>query len=461
MSVSSKRAKTIPKRLVPEPSSPPPQSATPTKSQDRKQSTAQRKKLKRKLAAEAAATASEIDYTNVDEFIESGMITPPPEMESEADDESPAPDQPETPKKPKKFKTHGSFNSACCPHCLTRQPNGGGQAFCIHPPCSLRMDMEFNHPQNAHIMSTRGQQKHTPAPSRSTLSTRDREFELIATAGDGYPRFDDLSTCPISEAATIMRGSFRAAMYEPLSEMARAAIISGKITQLGSILPRLLTSIVTDTGDTQLCVNADGQTTFKEKNKVVTINNLDDFNRAVLGSIIPSLYQQQRAVLDWCALSITIMELNHRYNWHTASTYLQSALSQAVHLRRPIGMEDRTVMNDTIITAGPPRHAGAPTRTPGGNQQSIAAPAEPRTCRDWNFKECTHSSCQFTHTCFFRRLKTCTKLGDHDHKGKDCGAFDQPRATNRPPYGKGADRRPKVTVVKAESIAGSTAARKQ
>lgn len=321
-----------------------------------------------------------------------------------------------------------------CPHCCKATRSAD---FCEHEDCKLRVDQPFESPQNVYIRAgQRGQSNNTPTPTapRIELSARDREFERLANIGDPYERFDNSATTTVNDAFDDMLGAFSSADYEVTSTSLRALIQSGKLTLVGDAIPRRTEALGATGAAGSIVLDANGFRTVAAA-KSVPVNNLNDFFRALIGSIIPSLIMQPRAVIDWCTMAMTLMELTSQHNWDTASQYLNKTLQRCVDQRKPFGAQVTSILQDILMkkaTARPQHPQAAAAAKPlerRSEQQAPAATPRPRSapvagqpCGNWNFRICEQGvACIARHSCQYAGFPDfkCASAED-GHQGKDC-----------------------------------------
>lgn len=292
------------------------------------------------------------------------------------------------------------------------------------------MDQPFDSPQNQHIIKQQGQSitATSALASRTDLSPRDKEFTRLADAGEPFEHFETPRECSVAEADDMMLDAFGSAEYESTSPALKRLIQSGKLTNVGDAVPRKSgdkSDVPRDTTST-LSFNADGAGT-----KLVTtmvgakLKDFPSYFHALLGVIIPSLIMQPVALIDWCTMSMTLMELDKKYGWSIAEQYLTKTLARAVERRLPFGRQFPQILQDIIIMsyAAPPQ---APTSR-AKSQQQQSPPAQrsadsTRDCTDYNFRSCTRTPCMYKHVCHFIAKNTCP-TPTKPHAGKDCPAY--------------------------------------
>lgn len=334
---------------------------------------------------------------------------------------SPSPVQPP----PKKRRFVASSTGTACPHCC--QPTTITSGFCPWQDCKLRVDQEFGSDQNEYILKQRGQSTLTPAPApRTDLSPREKDLQRQYDAGEPFERFDTVRPCSVAEADALMLGAFGSAEYEPSPSILKKLIQSGKLINVGDAVPRRVgvrTDAPNDTTST-LSFNADGSATRLVTTTVgAPLKDFTAYVQALFGIIIPSLIMQPTAIVDWCTLSMTLIEIQKVYSWSVAEQYLEKVLKRAVGLRQPFGQQFPMILQD-IILINSARSAPVAQPRPQQQQQQQAPKdrSQTRTCSDFNFRLCTRPKCNYTHTCHFGALGSCPTPAKI-HAGKDCTAY--------------------------------------
>lgn len=302
--------------------------------------------------------------------------------------------------------------------------------FCDHPLCQLRQDIPFDSPQNVTIRIdiVRGQSNttQTPAP-RVELTARDKEFERQALAGAPYPRFEDVDPMSVADANTAMLGAYNSADYAMASASLRMLIQCGKLVNVGEALP-IRTDAVGSAAPASVTIDTGtGLARLSTTAKGAVLTSLTDFMRALIGTIIPSLIQQPKAVIDWCTMSMTVMELANSQGWDTANQYLSKSLARSVEQRVPFGAQNPAILQDILIkkvaasrgnnqqqsnTANTNNRRNEPKRRDG------EASSTDDVCQEWNFRNCTVTGCTLRHQCYY----IGTKCPDPDtlHRARDC-----------------------------------------
>lgn len=411
----------------------------------RDQELARRSKVAQRILAERIATQERkmaheallADVAPPPSLEESLSQSPPPTAQSVV---SQSDDSEEEEPPPKKRRTNIGIK---CPHCLQVVSELG---WCPHAQCLMRSDQAFDSPQNIHIIKQRGQLTTTtltPAP-RLDLTPRDKEFVRLTEAGDPFEHFETPRACTVKEADTLLMGAFGSADYDTTSVYLQRLIQSGKLTNVGDAVPRKTGDKSDHPRDTTstLSFNSDGAGTRLITTMVGA--KLKDFNaymHALIGVIIPSLIQQPVTIIDWCTLTLTLMEMNAGYGWQHAEQYLTKALARSVERRIPFGQQMPMILQDIVMRSFsvPPSSANnlnqqqrQPVQQKSPQQKNVANAAS--TCDSWNFRNCTRAICPNKHSCHFISSGTCTSPST-SHMGKTCSAYTS-AMVNGVPYSK-------------------------
>ena len=346
-----------------------------------------------------------------------------------------------------------------CHICLV----GYGPGFCTNNECGQRTDQPWESPQNTSIRLLRGKQTITLPPLRNDLTVREKEYVRLATNGPGFPRFDDRVPCSVALANEVIVGAFRGGEYDPPSAQLQQLIQSGKLINIGDAIPKTITAIIT-TGDdpdtvASLSFNSDGSQSrlIQAASKPTPLTNMTDYMRAVFATIIPSLIEQPIPLIDWCAMTITMMELDKSHGWNVAQLFMQQQLTKSIRNRAPFGNPNGQILRDILgdharkstraalptATAKPPAptSAGYSMRPPppkGRLNTTRAVKSE--VCRQWNYNSCsrTTAECRNEHVCSRIATGECIRPTDPPHSAMNC--------ENGSTY----ERTPTITTVKAK-----------
>lgn len=337
------------------------------------------------------------------------------ESDSDSDDE----EDTEPPNKKQKRGAAGNSNSDQCPYCGDRGVDG---IFCTNKPeCGLRVDVDFAHEINVHIRlgtgtpgSDNAQTHHT-----ATLTRRDRELLSIATAGPVFPRFALGAACSTGEALAIMQKAYMRITYEQDNKQLQAAIQSGKLTAIGFAVPRKIADIQSgkagDKFTTHLGLGANAALQATETTAAPPIASLTDFMRAVIGNIIPNLIERPLALMDWCALTSTVIELSQgTHGWTAAQMYLQRALTKCIHERTSFGPYSREAMESILDELNTKPHLGSPGAGRAFDSTGAGAAGGGRftkKCYAFNNEAgCSDLNCKLLHQC---NVHGCTSRAIH------------------------------------------------
>lgn len=306
--------------------------------------------------------------------------------------------------------------------------------------CGLRGDLPIEHPVNRHFveMKTLALRSRLDTNSSSSSSSSsaatgqaaasaaagiaplDKELDRLAAAGKDFALFQ--STAPITHPVAIAttRKALAASATEEPSEQLIKLIRSGKLASVGYAIPRALSSRA-QANDTVASfeVTAGGGIVAKSKStEAPPVDSLQKFVGALVSGILPALIDRPEAMMQWMALTRTLLEVERRYNWATAATYLDQLLHERVSQQRGFAELSPQIM-ETLQYASRPAAAAAPLA-----QRPAAGTAN---CNQWNFslEGCAHSGCRFVHACPFKD-RGCVDTSP-THRGKDC-SFRPPRS---------------------------------
>jgi hypothetical protein len=166
-------------------------------------------------------------------------------------------------------------------------------------------------------------------------------------------------------------------------------------------------------------VTAGGGIVAKAKSiEAPPVDSLQKFVGALVSGILPALIDRPEAMLQWIALTRTLLEVERRYDWAAAATYLDQLLHERVSQQGGFAELSPQIM-ETLQYASRPAAAAAP--------QAQRPAAGALHCNQWNFSAegCVHPNCRFPHACPYKD-RGCTDTSP-SHRGKDC-SFRPPRA---------------------------------
>lgn len=298
------------------------------------------------------------------------------ESEASAGDEE-EPPRKKTKSSPAKSATSAPKQSGCCPHCLSPDEPVG---FCTNVKCLLRTDLEYDHPQNVDIRKSRGTVTHTAAEAVRPMSRRDREFERLALAEPPFPLFLDRGTFSVQQAIDTLAKAYMAPAYESPSPALIKLVQSGKLTSLGFASPRTIDEVEAGRGGESITttIGIAGNSTVRASDTIRAPQLRDSraFFETLVGVVFPALIEQPAALIDWCALAKTVIELDKERGWEAARAYMQRLLSSRVTQRLPCADYDRSAIDSVVLSAGAASnfsHAQSqPPRGGGGRDRALS-----------------------------------------------------------------------------------------
>lgn len=291
--------------------------------------------------------------------------------------------------------------------------------------CGLRADLPMSHPINQYLRGEREASRRvgaaaaaTPAGQSAKTSEQLSEFDrhMKTLAEQPHPVFMDGSSVSCEQAMeAIHTGVYDIRRFRRPSKYLIDAIRAGKLTRLGLAQLQLTTAGGSE-ASTRLEIDGSGQVCNVRKGGLDVCNppllaSLEDFNRVVNLTILPSLVDKPKALVEWLVLTGTIMELSRQRGWAVARDYLSQTLESSVATgSRPALLDTGHILSLTTSRFG--SHGG------GASQPRQQLPArgetqgEPRHCNDYNWRVCARPACRFMHVCSYCDAK--------DHVAREC-----------------------------------------
>jgi hypothetical protein len=354
--------------------------------------------------------------------------------------------------------TDSALPRTLCLTCAAPPPSGIGAWRCSG--CSLRGDLPSSHEANQILLllstntskvaaataaaAAAASSSTTSASSSTSLSSTsigqslhekhqtklDRSFEQMLREGapTAAAEFQDTTPVTPSQALLKLRQAYNSRAYHQTSEKLREVIRAHKLKEVGFALPIRIGEVKEDT--TSLTLVSGNTILAQSKNGIAVappIQSPIQFFKALLCTILPSLFDRPNAMLQWLSLVKTMFEIEMETNdWSKAMLYLSQALHESVssgtqlaecdtnHIRVII---DRDYRSSTVTAA-----SGYPSLNGGGGASLVQRSASvatlaggatthgKRVCRDYNYRVCTRMPCSFAHECKY-----------HLDEGKDCG----------------------------------------
>ena len=298
-------------------------------------------------------------------------------------------------------------DSGLCPHCgcssmydYNNEVNVDLRRFHLSRLATAGTEQKTVHASAAASASSESEKKET------ALSGRDKEWKRQTEEGESFPRFTAApSSYSVKKAFEDMRKSYYGANFVQPSDAMIKLIQSGKLRSIGHATLKStkeeLESDGRDNSEAKLTFDAKGLR-VSEKFKPPPVNSLSSFLKIITGAIIPSLVMQPQAMLDWIALTRSVLLLNEQYGWDSAQLYLSTTLTNSVANRTPFGEVDMVSFNAMMAARMHGSNFGI--QRAGGDDNdyssSSAAAYQNRPCRYYNKAQgCQVKNCKFLHIC--------------------------------------------------------------
>lgn len=376
------------------------------------------KLVREKYTGEWRHTAVEEDENGADDTIQ--LDEEEEEEDEEDDDDVKEPSNKRA--KTTSASSSSSISSSPCRFCSTPTSHG----LCPYCGCSshydynneINVDLRRLHHSRLSMTGTEQKTIHTSAAvsgssesekKESALSGRDKEWKRQTDEGDSFPRFTAApSAYSVKKAFEDLRKSYYGANYVQPSDSMIKLIQSGKLRAIGHAMPKStkeeLESDGRDNSEAKLSIDSKGLK-VSEKFKVPPVNSLTSFLKIVTGAIVPSLVMQPQVVLDWVALTRSVILLSEQYGWESASFYLSSTLTNCVANRKSFGELDMDAFNSMQAV----RMHGGNFQRPSveGSAGTAAAAANRGVCRHFNSaRGCNkNENCTYEHICSNRNCE--------------------------------------------------------
>jgi len=244
--------------------------------------------------------------------------------------------------------------------------------------------------------------------SAPQLNKREKEFERLANERPQLRVFASQAAVSVAEALRTSRLGYAAGEYMQTPASLLRLVQSGNLMRVGHALPRTLASVdsQTDSADAVFLMQ-NGKMTAADSVSAPPLRSLRDFMFALCCTILPALTAQPSATADWLALARTMLELDARYGWPAANSYLEMLLSDRVHRDVSFAEYDRALIDSATrprgqVAAAAAGSAGQSHSAKGASATGADNPIStwiPGVCRDYNLSACTRPICRFTHEC--------------------------------------------------------------
>lgn len=264
--------------------------------------------------------------------------------------------------------------------------------------CGLRGDLDASHAANAHLGRASGQ--HAPPSSAADgQTTRDATdsapadklekhlLALSARLGTPHPLFSTKATAPApSDAIRTVRQALGASTTESPSLQLLSLIQSGKLLDASFAVPR---PFLRDVGSVDalatISFGAGGPVlnTTKDPTRPPPLASLEEFTLALVSTILPALIDRPAAMVEWLALTRTVLHLSNKDGWPSARRYLDALLRERIGVadKLPFAPPSDPALRDIRADAtrerfgfppiAPGQRAPSNTRPPGGKCHSF------------------------------------------------------------------------------------------
>jgi hypothetical protein len=254
-----------------------------------------------------------------------------------------------------------------------------------------------------------------------------RRLRDAAGRGPDMPHMEDEEGIPYEEAIEELHSSsYVGPSCERQPEDLTELIRTGKFKELSFALPRTLVEVndlVSSAEDKQRVTIEGGElSTVGRTAQQRPLTDLSEFLRAVVVTILPTLFDRPRAMLDWIELSRSVIELDRSEGWNYARAYYTSVLSNKIAVGQSFGRFDFALWNSArasvaairSVPDAAPAAGGAAQRNNGLDINGLLA----NTCHAYNFKAdgCSRdNNCRFNHKCGWPR---CNR--NDAHRSSEC-----------------------------------------
>jgi hypothetical protein len=334
---------------------------------------------------------------------------------------------------------------APCRTCASAPPaSASAAAGWLCAGCGLRGDLDTGAMANQFLAKRTLQSTGTASSSSASTpssgqsqSTKladplDSEFERLLAVGVPVQEFEDTGAVQPSEAIEAVRKAYKSLKYKRPSAQLQALIRAGKLPAIGYAIPALLSQDWQGhghAGGSTVTVGADGTVGLTARGRILAqpVHTIDQFVGALVSTILPSLIDRPKAMVQWLSLATSVLAVSSEHGWNAAMTYA----AELLHERIPIGEGIAKVSDEALRSLAFPSpdgrahlHQRIPqSHVPGGsvpNRPNGSGPAMlGGACHQWNFQQtCSYGvKCRKQHTCSFS--DRCGNKPE-GHKGKDC-----------------------------------------
>ena len=346
-----------------------------------------------------------------------------------------------------------------CDKCLHSQPRSIKMQW-ICNNCNLRGDLRASDPINTRLMAMLNRDEarassaapaaaavHGSRTSSSTavggitgqsmtntpkqLSALDREFERLETSGDAFDLFDDKSPVTPTAAIDEVRKCLRGLNYARPSTSLIKLIQSGKLDKPGYAASENNAKKAQGEADgTHVFSHVDGNLQLaKSVREPLTFASMQQYIDALCAAIIPSLIERPKAILQWLAVTRTMIQIEEKHGWAIAVAYLADLLQDCVPQRRSFSAYSQDLLSGlTYGVTRPPAAAAASSVAASAYERAQSPAFAGNVCRNWNHDRCT-TPCPTgrEHTCLYQLQNKC----DGKHIARNCPRKSSFSSSNR------------------------------
>jgi hypothetical protein len=373
---------------------------------------------------------------------------------------------------------------------------------CTNVECGLVRALPIEHDVNARILAASLDKKFGQAGIRAMASSTEQPDQPGQSAcADKSPELThsfycgaaSRSACTISSAEALRRvrqDTFRGHAFAPIDESVLKGLRAGRFKGLRDVLQVTVESLhsaaldahatkVSGIGGASLLLVADEESQRKLHEQAVAklkrrqVKSLEEYMEAAFTTVMPALWDQPAALLDFITLTVTLIRISQRTDWTAAAAYLQRALVDGMAEQKPYG-----VFNPSIFYSVEQEfyRSGAGLRATSGahenrSSQRSASPSrdgpaagikrlehagkqDDSCCRSWNFSVAgcrprPGQQCARKHTCIWLE---CSSRED-GHAGRTCAHNPEGRGGAKAPqtHTAGAPRPKQEARAKKES----------
>jgi len=268
-------------------------------------------------------------------------------------------------------------------------------------------------------------QSDTTKPKLGAYETELRAI-LERAGGSTVPRFELQGGITHADAISSMqRNVYRGLSYQAQSQYLTDLIRSGHFKELTMALP-----ITLDEAARRRTAESRGKSLRVTNGEIVAtsesmverpLTNLQEFLKIVVVSVLPTLFDRPRAMLDWLELSRSIINIAESADgWPIAASYLQNLLADRMHRQEAFNVIDLAILQTERASHGAAPRAGGQAGRAGGDgdrpKPDWLKHTTDRACREWNVGsgcKAAPGHCRYEHVCLW---EGCGQA----HQGRDC-----------------------------------------